>query len=365
MRKKASFIFVLVPLWLLSLDAYAQVKEITVTHRYTLGDNDTRNDARDICFLQAKKMCLEKAGVFVEADFLSVEKESTSAGFSHLTQQQVRSYSGAFIQVEIVSESLQVEGDGMVMTMTVRANVDMADLKGQLSKIVSNEKAKEVVEKQQEQIDVLESKVTQLTEQLSSMNSTTGDTRQLRSERSKAITSLGSLEERKQQVLLRMKDREYHRQKVVSLIETGMTMQDVLDILGEPDSVRSHRERYRKNIQELSDYEGELTGAPFDPTSSWSRFLCSGTRVDLITSPSSKGTAKAKCMEELKTQLNRTVWDIAGDCWSYGTVYIVFDKYCVAWLVKSELWDGSDYGTDREGHRIPDVVRPDAFIKRR
>jgi hypothetical protein len=39
--------------------AFAEVQTITATHTYIPGDNDSRNDARQLCFLQAKRKVLE------------------------------------------------------------------------------------------------------------------------------------------------------------------------------------------------------------------------------------------------------------------------------------------------------------------
>jgi len=39
--------------------AFAEVQTTTATHTYILGDNDSRNDARQLCILQAKRKVLE------------------------------------------------------------------------------------------------------------------------------------------------------------------------------------------------------------------------------------------------------------------------------------------------------------------
>lgn len=47
--------------------AEAEVQTITASHTYVVGDNDSKNDARQLCFLQAKRKVLEKAGLFIES----------------------------------------------------------------------------------------------------------------------------------------------------------------------------------------------------------------------------------------------------------------------------------------------------------
>lgn|GEM_PF-2680902 len=44
---------------------FAQVDTVQATYKYIMGDNDTKTDARNLCFLYAKKLCMEKAGTFV------------------------------------------------------------------------------------------------------------------------------------------------------------------------------------------------------------------------------------------------------------------------------------------------------------
>lgn len=45
----------------------AETKTIFADHRYVMGDNDSKNDARRMCFLEAKRRALEKAGTYIES----------------------------------------------------------------------------------------------------------------------------------------------------------------------------------------------------------------------------------------------------------------------------------------------------------
>jgi hypothetical protein len=38
--------------------SFAEIKTIYVSHKYIMGDNDSKNDARHICFLEAKRKAL-------------------------------------------------------------------------------------------------------------------------------------------------------------------------------------------------------------------------------------------------------------------------------------------------------------------
>ena len=45
----------------------AETKTIYASHEYIMGDNDSKNDARHMCFLEAKRKALEKAGTYISS----------------------------------------------------------------------------------------------------------------------------------------------------------------------------------------------------------------------------------------------------------------------------------------------------------
>ena len=58
---RSLFVIILLTALIFPIVALAATKTITVTHTYVMGDNDSRNDARRICFLEAKRKVLEQA----------------------------------------------------------------------------------------------------------------------------------------------------------------------------------------------------------------------------------------------------------------------------------------------------------------
>ena len=67
---KSSFIFLSVVSILICLVvsvAYPASETIFASYKYTMGDNDTKNDAKRICFLEAKRLAIEKAGTYIES----------------------------------------------------------------------------------------------------------------------------------------------------------------------------------------------------------------------------------------------------------------------------------------------------------
>ena len=111
------------PLWLLALLAFshfaftvlpvdAATQTITATHTYVMGDNDSRNDARRLCFLEAKRKVLEQAGTFIQS--------SSEVKNFELTKDQITSYSAAILSVETIQESYDSRNGQNTLTLTVK-----------------------------------------------------------------------------------------------------------------------------------------------------------------------------------------------------------------------------------------------------
>jgi hypothetical protein len=62
----------------------AEVQTITTSHTYVMGDNDSRNDARQLCFLEAKRKVLEKAGSFIQSHSVVARSVTRSINYGNL-----------------------------------------------------------------------------------------------------------------------------------------------------------------------------------------------------------------------------------------------------------------------------------------
>ncbi|MBG0777990.1 MAG: hypothetical protein H0S85_16305 [Desulfovibrionaceae bacterium] len=111
-------------------EAHAETRSFEITRTCHMGDNETRDRARTLCFLQAKRDLLEKAGTFVQA-------VSESRNFE-LTRDEINSYSAALVQADIVDEKLTVTNGALAITMTVRAEVDGSVLQDRLDRIAAD-----------------------------------------------------------------------------------------------------------------------------------------------------------------------------------------------------------------------------------
>ena len=86
--KPLSVVFLWSILYLLFPIYSAEAGEIIyASHKYTMGDNDTKNDARRICFLEAKRQAIEKAGTYLES--------TTEIRNFQLTRDEIRTFAGA------------------------------------------------------------------------------------------------------------------------------------------------------------------------------------------------------------------------------------------------------------------------------
>ncbi|WP_319764539.1 hypothetical protein [Maridesulfovibrio sp.] len=123
-------------IFLLVTSAFAAPQVVTETHTYVLGDNDSKNDARSMCFLEAKRKMLEKAGILVMGH--------TQAESGMLTKDEINSYTAALIKVESAEEKWRFNESGsMVVIMTVRAVLDYDDIQRRLNEIQRGSDKKE------------------------------------------------------------------------------------------------------------------------------------------------------------------------------------------------------------------------------
>jgi hypothetical protein len=201
--------------------ALAEVQTITATHTYVMGDNDSRNDARQLCFLEAKRKVLEKAGSYIQSQ--------TEATNFKLTKDQVSSYSAAVLSVEITKEDFTFSNGHNNLTLTVKADVDMADVQRRLQAIAADKGLQSRITDQQQQIKQLEQQVRQLNERVNLAPASSAT--DLRKERNVVFGNIEELENKKLAAIKVIGDQT---EKVKKYIVTNMTMKEVEDIMGAP-----------------------------------------------------------------------------------------------------------------------------------
>jgi hypothetical protein len=213
---------------ILPAGAFAEVQTITATHTYILGDNDSRNDARQLCFLQAKQKVLEQAESFIQS-------HSVVNSFE-LTKAQMTSYSAAVISVEIVKEDLGLSDGQHTLALTVKADVDVDQVNTLLAAIVADKSLADRVAQQQQQIRELEGQVQTLNSRLS--GATPGAASELRKERTVVFENIAGLDRMQLVATQRIaREKETIQQKTENILKyvlRDMTPQEVLSLVGEP-----------------------------------------------------------------------------------------------------------------------------------
>ncbi len=204
----------------------AGTRTVTASHTYTIGDNDSRNDARQLCFLEAKKKVLDQAGTFIQS-----QAEVTNF---QLTRNQITAYSAAVLAVDTVGETVNVQGGSSTLTCTVRAEIDVADVRQRFAAIAGDRSVQERIAGQQEQIRGLETQLQQLNARLNAAPA--AGSGELRKDRNIVFGNLQELENRR---LAALQAIQSATQIVMRFVEKGMTKAEVESIAGKPRGATS------------------------------------------------------------------------------------------------------------------------------
>ena len=219
MKKSMMIILLLI---CLPIYAHAEIKMITATHTYKMGDNDSRNEARRICFLEAKRSVLEKAGTYIES--------RTEIRNYRLSKDEVSAYSSALLTVDTVNE----KWEDMAIIITVKATVDTDYINKQMSKIKKDVSLQNELKAQQDRIMELERTVSSMQNKLKSADVT--EAVPLRKERNVVIKSIDTLEAKKIEIQEKVIKKSRNAKQYIT---RGMTKKDVESLLGAPDGYAS------------------------------------------------------------------------------------------------------------------------------
>jgi hypothetical protein len=162
----------------------AETKIFSETHKYIMGDNDSKNDARRICFLEAKRKILDRAGVYIES--------RTEVKNYQLTKDEISAYSSVLLKVGIENEEWKLVGENMAVFLSVKAEVDTNSINKKLAEIKKDDDLKDRIIKQQNQLDKLEQRIAQLQKQLETKNKDKANS--LRDERKKVLKNIEEIQ---------------------------------------------------------------------------------------------------------------------------------------------------------------------------
>lgn len=212
--------------------AVANTSVIYASYKYVMGDNDTKNDAKRLCFIGAKRRLLEKAGTFIIS--------MSEAQDFRLTKDEIITYSAGFLDAEVAEEKVVTTGETLEIVMTLKANIDIDDVKRTLTKISNDVALKHKIAEQSNKLLELENKLKTYKDQLAAVNYE--GSFQLRKERKEAFDAHHVEEEAIRQIILSKRKRDDQRtkiiavksqqvRKVLSCVELGMTPQEVREIV--------------------------------------------------------------------------------------------------------------------------------------
>lgn len=148
---RARFIIPLLAVLVFPTVASSEVQTFTATHTYILGDHDSKDDARQRCLLEAKRKVLEQAGVYIES--------AAEVKDYQLTKDKITSFAAAVMQVKDTKEKFGFENGHMTMMLTLKADVDLAEVKKQLALRQIDTGVRDTVAAQQERLKRLEAQI--------------------------------------------------------------------------------------------------------------------------------------------------------------------------------------------------------------
>jgi hypothetical protein len=221
----------LIALLLLSSQSFAKSEIIYASHRSIMGDNDSKNDARRMCFLEAKRKVLEKAGTYIESH--------TNVRNYQLTKDEITTYTAALLKVDVVKENWQLVAESLAISITVKAVVETNYVEQQLSKIQKDTSAQQKIKNQQMQLRTLERKLADLQKQIASADVTKAAP--LRKERNVVFEEIDELEAKKIKIQSKIST---ITADIMKYTDKGMTRKEVISLVGNPRSTGCNGNAY-------------------------------------------------------------------------------------------------------------------------
>ncbi len=155
--------FALLAAWLVLLPAAssAEVRTLTASGEYRMGDNDTKTDAKRLALLDAKRLALEQVGTYLEG---VTEVKNLS-----VTRDEIRSYTAGLVEVVEQATRTTLEGETTVVRVDVTVKVDPANVARQLQELRKNEQAREDLLRAKAESDVLRKELEEKNKQLAAL----------------------------------------------------------------------------------------------------------------------------------------------------------------------------------------------------
>ena len=159
--------------------AFAEVQTFTTTHTYALGDDHSRNSARQKCLAEAKRKILEQVGVYLESKSeLITSSQSRTSGSPKSPQttneerqqitEQIDTLSAGVLRTEVIKEEFGEINGRLQITLSLKAEVDSDDIQRQLAARRVDQGVRKQVTEQQQRLAQLEEKLSSMMKEMRS-----------------------------------------------------------------------------------------------------------------------------------------------------------------------------------------------------
>ncbi|UCF63194.1 MAG: hypothetical protein JSW33_11555 [bacterium] len=195
-----------------------KVDTIFASYKYIMGDNDTKTEAKQLCFIEAKRLCLEQAGTYIEST-VTVENYQ-------VTKDEINTYAAAFVQVELISEEIENLGETFSIHTTVRAVVDPAEMQDYIAQVKSDAAIEKELQEKERERQNLEQNVMTLKQRL--QQAPPEQRERLKQEMVQALQKMDNFEKQRD-------NRRTQSRKALENIQQGMTPKQLIQAAGMPD----------------------------------------------------------------------------------------------------------------------------------
>jgi len=147
----------------------AEQKLFTYTVRYVMGENESRQELRELATLEAKRQILEQVGVYIEAETLMKEYiKETETTFEDESEykKEILAITAGVTKTEIASEEWKEENGVFVLYLTCNITVDTEDVNRKIQELVRDRQKLDDMKMLQDEVARLQNEMEELRKRL-------------------------------------------------------------------------------------------------------------------------------------------------------------------------------------------------------
>lgn len=217
--RKISWLFSFLLLFGIPVIASAGGKTITISQSYKMSDNETRNEVRRICQIEAGKSVLEQATTYIGT--LNTVKHY------RLSKKEIKVYTAAALKVKITN----LEWQDMAVTMTAATDIDTDYVEKLMVRIKNDASLQNQLNEQQVKIEELTQTLTALQKKLKLVSFAGAE--DLRKDRNVAIREIDAIEAGRTEIIEGIIKKSLDAKKRITV---KMKKKDIESIFGKSDA---------------------------------------------------------------------------------------------------------------------------------